>query len=150
MTIFLYIRHSISLNLVSCLLLFYEPPLVQTDCRGDAIGPFSISASRVTAPCLAYASPVAPSRSAISVLSYCCYPMKCFLFVSVRCVPTCVWDGPVSSSCCSIHRSYVWWRCLLTDFCLPACDVKPVTWLSRFAANCEFHFYKLQTGVSRE
>lgn len=53
MTIFLYIRHSISLNLVSCLLLFYEPPLVQTDCRGDAIGPFSISASRVTARCLA-------------------------------------------------------------------------------------------------
>ena len=40
MTIFHYIRHSISLNLVSCLLLFYEPPLVQTDCRGDAIGPF--------------------------------------------------------------------------------------------------------------
>jgi hypothetical protein len=78
MTIFLYIRHSISLNLVSCLPLFYEPPLVQTDCRGDAIGPFSISASRVAAPCLAYAIPVAPSRSAISVLSY------CFLFVSVR------------------------------------------------------------------
>lgn len=68
-----------------CLLLFYEPPLVQTDCRGDAIGPYSISASRVTAPCLAYTSPVAPSRSAISVLS-----LKCFLFVSVRSVPACV------------------------------------------------------------
>lgn len=60
------------------LLLFYKPPLVQMDCRGDGIGPFSISASRVTAPCLAHTSPVAPSRSAISVLSYCCYPMSVF------------------------------------------------------------------------
>jgi hypothetical protein len=68
-----------------CLLLFYEPPLVQKDCRGDAIGPYSISASRVTAPSLTCTSPVAPSLSAISVLS-----LKSFLLVSVCCVPTCV------------------------------------------------------------
>lgn len=129
MTIFLYIRHSISLNLVSCLLLFYEPPLVQTDCRGDAIGPFSISASRVTAPCLAYTSPVAPSRSAISLLSYCCYPMMFFLFVSVSCVPTCVCvcvlvllaaAVVVAHTGVSMFVSDV---CLQTFYSLPACDV---------------------------
>jgi len=131
MTIFLYIRHSISLNLVSCLLLFCEPPLVQTDCRGDAIGPFSISASRVTAPCLPYTSPVAPSRSTNSLLSYCCYAVKCFLFVSVRCVPTCVCVCVcvlvlLAAAVVVAHIGVSMFDndvCLQTFYSLPACDV---------------------------